>query len=196
MNTGIIILSAGNSSRLGSPKQLLPYKNSTLLQQAITAAKKTAYAPIVLVLGAYAEEILAESPEMQVYTIINNKWQEGISTSITTGLSKLLELQPNMDNVIIAVSDQPFISDEIFKALVEKQQQSRKNIVASLYAETIGTPALFKKKYFDELMLLDGNTGAKPILQKYTADVATVPFELGYIDIDTQTDYNNLTQEK
>ncbi|RYE12230.1 MAG: nucleotidyltransferase family protein, partial [Sphingobacteriales bacterium] len=59
MSTGIVILSAGNSSRFGSPKQLLPYRGSSLLQQAILAAEETTYTPIVLVLGAYAEEILA-----------------------------------------------------------------------------------------------------------------------------------------
>jgi len=191
MNTGIIILAAGNSSRLGSPKQLLYYQGSSLLQRTVAAAKTSAYEPVVLVLGAHSDQILEQHPDLKINIIINDSWEKGISSSIAAGLSKMLELEADTKNVVIAVADQPFIRPEIFRELVEESQRSRKNIVASKYAETIGTPALFNEIYFDELIALRGNTGAKPILQKYAADVATIPFELGHIDIDTQTDYNN-----
>ncbi|TCD00492.1 nucleotidyltransferase family protein [Pedobacter psychroterrae] len=196
MNTGIIILAAGNSSRLGSPKQLLYYQGSSLLQRTVAAAETTAYVPIVLVLGAYADQILEQHPDFNINIIINDSWEKGISSSIAAGLSKMLELEADTKNVVIAVADQPFIRPEIFTELVEESQRSRKNIVASKYAETIGTPALFNEIYFDELIALNGNTGAKPLLQKYAADVATIPFELGHIDIDTQKDYNNLNHEQ
>lgn len=196
MNTGIIILAAGNSSRLGSPKQLLYYQGSSLLQRTVAAAETTAYEPVVLVLGAHADQILEQHPDLKINIIINDSWEKGISSSIAAGLLKMLELEADTKNVVIAVADQPFIRPEIFRELVEESQRSRKNIVASKYAETIGTPALFNEIYFDELIALNGNTGAKPILQKYAADVATIPFELGHIDIDTQTDYNNLNHEQ
>ena len=194
MNIGIIILAAGNSNRLGSAKQLLPYQGSSLLQRAITAAEATGYAPIVLVLGAYAPEILAHHPDLNINLIINDSWEQGISSSISAGISKMIALEPDTKNIIISVADQPFIQPAVFTALVEESQQSGKRIVASKYAETIGTPALFNELYFDELLALAGNTGAKPILQRYAKDVATIPFELGHIDIDTQTDYINLNQ--
>ncbi len=196
MNTGIIILAAGNSSRLGSPKQLLYYQGSSLLQRTVAAAETTAYVPIVLVLGAHADQILEQHPDFNINIIINDSWEKGISSSIATGLSKMLELKADTKNVVIAVADQPFIRPEIFTELIEESQRSRKNIVASKYAKTIGTPALFNEIYFDELIALNGNTGAKPLLQKYAADVATIPFELGHIDIDTQKDYNNLNHEQ
>ena len=103
------------------------------------------------------------------------------------------ELAPETTDVIIAVSDQPYISSIVFELLAKKSAITGKNIVASRYSKTMGTPVLFNRKYFDELLLLEGNTGAKPLLQTYAEDVATIPFELGNIDIDTQTDYNNLT---
>lgn len=196
MNTGIIILAAGNSSRLGSPKQLLYYQGSSLLQRTVAAAETTAYVPILLVLGAHADQILDQHPDFNINIIINDSWEKGISSSIVAGLSKMLELEADTKNVVIAVADQPFIRPEIFTELVEESQRSRKNIVASKYAETIGTPVLFNEIYFDELIALNGNTGAKPLLQKYAADVATIPFELGHIDIDTQKDYNNLNHEQ
>ncbi|HKG07477.1 MAG TPA: nucleotidyltransferase family protein [Pedobacter sp.] len=194
MSTGIIILSAGNSSRLGNPKQLLYYKGSTLLETTISAAEQTSFAPVVLVLGAYATEILAANPNLNINYIINESWEQGISSSIAAGLTKIIELDPDTQNVIIAVSDQPFISHEIFEALLEKQRSTAKPMIASQYSETIGTPALFNRQYFDPLMSLEGNMGAKHILTENIDEVATVPFELGRIDIDNETDYNNLSK--
>ncbi len=192
MKIGIIILSAGNSSRLGSPKQLLPYQHHTLLEHTLKAAKQTQFNPIVLVLGAYAEDILTKNTEQDINVIINESWELGISSSIALGVLKMHHLAPETTDIIIAVSDQPYISSSIFKALVEERSTSGKKIVASHYSQTMGTPVLLNKKYFDELLLLTGNTGAKPLLKKYPEDVATIPFELGNIDIDTQKDYDNL----
>lgn len=194
MSTGVIILAAGNSSRLGRPKQLLSYKGSTLLSTTIKAASQTAFAPIVLVLGANANEILAAEKDLGVDYTINYNWTAGMSSSIKAGFIKMMELEPQTENIIISVSDQPFTSADIFSLLLNEHLKSRKNIIASRYAQTIGTPVLFNKKYFNDLMSLDGGSGAKHLIRNYKEDVATIPFELGHIDIDTETDYRNLTE--
>lgn len=195
MSTGIIILAAGNSSRLGNPKQLLSFRGNTLLAATIEAAERTSCAPIVLVLGAYAQEILATVQTLDINYVINKSWEDGMSSSIRAGLAKIIEMEPETENVIIAVSDQPFITPDIFHALLENLEKTDKHIVASQYAQTVGTPALFNKKYFGQLMALEGNSGAKHILTQYVDDVSTIPFELGHIDIDTETDYKNLTDQ-
>ena len=79
-----------------------------------------------------------------------------------------------------------------FQQLYQKQNESAKDIVACAYADTIGTPALFTQKYFDVLMKLEGDEGAKKLMKTYSEDVATVDFPKGYIDIDTKEDYENL----
>ncbi|RYG41022.1 MAG: nucleotidyltransferase family protein [Chitinophagaceae bacterium] len=195
MSTGIIILAAGNSSRLGNTKQLLTFRGKTLLATTVEAAENTSCAPIVLVLGAYANEILAGHPELNINYVINDSWEKGMSTSIAAGLSKMIDLEPGTENVIITVSDQPFIAPAIFEKLLDSHKSTGKNLIASQYAHTIGTPALFNKKYFDELMLLEGDSGAKHILTQYVDDRSTIPFELGHIDIDTDTDYKNFTTQ-
>lgn len=196
MKTGIIILAAGNSSRLGRPKQLLNYKGKTLLNIASEEAIKSSLKPIVVVLGAFAKEILKDHHRPEINYMINDHWKEGMSSSISAGVTTLLDLEPELEHVIIAVSDQPFISSGIFENLLKKKKLTGKHIVASSYAETVGTPTLFHKKYFDQLKSLTGNKGAKDILIHHPEDTETLVFERGFIDIDTETDYNNLIADK
>ena len=189
MKTGIIILAAGNSSRLGKPKQLLSYKGKLLIEIVTEAVLESNFEPIVVVLGANADLI---SKQLKLDYIINDSWNEGISSSIAAGISALLEKEPDLENVILTVSDQAFITSNIFKALYNQKISTGKGIIASSYKQTTGTPALFNKKYFHQLLALQGNTGAKPILKNNPEDIGTVEFELGYVDIDTEEDYNNL----
>ena len=193
MDTAIMILAAGNSSRLGRPKQLLVYESKPLLQVVLDAALQTAFRPVTIVLGAYKNEI-AKQLNGTVNYVINEHWQQGMGSSIATGLAATLELAPSIQQVIIAVSDQAFISQQIFEQLHQQQQLSTKGIVASKYGETAGTPVLFSKKYFADLLALKGDGGAKSILKNYPDDIETITFEKGEMDIDTEEDYKKLIE--
>lgn len=196
MSTAIIILAAGNSSRLGKPKQLLHFNGKTLLDIVTDEALKTEFSPIVVVLGAYANEIKALHNNPQVIYTVNESWQNGISSSIIAGLNVVLDEFPNIDNVIITVADQVYITSEIFEALNNQHQSENKNIVASSYLQTTGTPVLFNKKYFSKLLNLTGSAGAKDLIKQHVNDTASISFEPGSIDIDTEADYNNLIHNK
>lgn len=195
MNTGIIILAAGGSTRLGRPKQLLTYKGKTLLNIVSDAAVGTGLCPVVIVMGASAKEIGLAHQNSNIDYVINDNWQQGMSTSIVMGLSTILDKQPCLENVIIAVADQVFITTELFENLETQQQITGKGIIASSYAETMGTPVLFNKKYFQHLLKLEGDSGAKAIFKLYPADTGTVAFDKGSIDIDTEKDYKNLNND-
>lgn len=189
---GIILLAAGTSSRLGKPKQLLKFNETTLLQNTIIQAKRLPNSFLLVVTGAYKEAIDLEVATTDTQSVHNPDWQLGIASSIAIGLKKLQEVKPTIHTCIISVCDQPYISTAIFKDLIHKYNESGKGIVASEYANTVGTPVLFSDSYFNELLNLKGNEGAKKILQHYKEDVAAVPFEKGAIDIDTIDDYNKL----
>ena len=191
-NTGIIILAAGSSSRFGNTKQLLHFKGKTLLKHTIEEAAEAGAQPVVVVTGANADEISREIKNEKVEIVFNKNWEQGMASGIVIGLKKAITSNKELESVIITVCDQPFVSSSLFQQLFQKQNESVKHIVASAYADTIGTPALFTIKYFDALMGLTGDQGAKGLLKKHSKDLATVDFPDGYIDIDTQEDYENL----
>jgi molybdenum cofactor cytidylyltransferase len=188
--TGVIILAAGSSSRLGMAKQSLEYKGQTLLQRAIHSALASECETVAIVLGARAEMLQASIINEPVHVFFNKAWEEGMASSIRCGLTELHKVTPQLTAVILMLCDQPFADAAIINQLI--QQAEPNTIVASAYNGTIGPPALFDKAFFPQLLTLSGNEGAKSILLQYEEDVITVPFPLGGIDIDTVADYNQL----
>lgn len=186
---GIILLSAGSSTRLGKPKQLLNYQGERLLRHMVNVAAAVPAKPLVVVLGANADLLIPEIDEAKASIAINKDYKTGMASSIITGLKYLEEKNPLTDGVIILMCDQPFVSAVLLNDLISTQQQTVKPIVASNYGNTIGTPALFHKSIFNELLQLQGDTGARKIIQHHINEVATVPFEKGNVDIDTEEDY-------
>lgn len=194
--TGTIILAAGASTRLGRPKQLLLYNNKSLLQHAIDAAVTVSKQDTIVVLGANAELIQPQVKPAEAGVVINENWEEGMGSSIRTGLSALLQLNEKLDDVIIMLADQPFVNGDLLKNLQEKKRNTGKEIVACFYKEQPGVPALFGSKFFTELLSLQSAEGAKKLFFAFPESVATVPFPFGSIDIDTMQDYNNLTSKE
>ena len=186
--TGAIILAAGASTRLGVPKQTLLYEGKTLLQHAAEAAQGAGCQPVIIVLGAHADAILTHFHYHSAVIVHNHDWHQGMGTSIAAGMNALLQADSTVDNVIIMVCDQPFADAALLLKLLEQQKQTGKGIVASTYADTMGVPALFNKPYFDTLLHLSGDEGAKKIMLRHQEDVELVPFEKGVIDIDTVKD--------
>lgn len=191
--TGLIILAAGSSSRLGTPKQNLIYKGKTLLQHALSAANNSGCKPVVLVLGANKEAILPQMGDSPITIVYNTDWQQGMSTSIHIGIAEL-QKTPGIDSVIIMLCDQPFVDGSLIKSMLQKQKESRKGIIVCAYNNTLGVPVLFAGKYFAELLLLKGNDGAKKLLSIFTDDIAVIDFAKGAVDIDTIGDYEGLAR--
>ncbi len=188
-NTGIIILAAGNSSRLGQPKQLLDYQGKTLLRHTVEQALAVS-SRVIVITGSENSGIEQETGS--ALTVQNESWQEGMASSIHKGLNEMLVTYPETENILITVCDQPHIDASVFSELIEKKQSSGKGIMASHYSGTLGTPVLFSRSYFNDLLQLSGQEGAKKLLVKYRDDVGQVMFEKGSVDIDTPEDYQKL----
>lgn len=191
-NCAIILLAAGSSKRLGQPKQLLTYQGKSFLQNMVLAAIDSQWSPILVVLGANAESIRPTIIEKEVNIVINPDWEEGIASSIRCGITALEKINPVADAAILMVCDQPYLTAALLNDLVSSQQKTGKPIVAAEYEGVKGTPVLFHKTFFPELLLLKGDRGAGKILQQRPDLVAAVPFSLGAIDIDTMDNYKKL----
>jgi len=189
--TGLIILAAGGSSRLGFPKQTLLYKGKTLLELAIAAGLKSKCSPVNVVLGASFGAIESGIKHFNINIIHNTNWAEGMASSIRLAITNLIELD-GIDNVVIMLCDQPYVTRATIDSLIYKQQETGKKIIACKYNGIIGVPVLFNRSLFKELLLLQGQEGAKTILNNHHGDIVTIPFEKGSIDIDTLTDYEDL----
>lgn len=187
--TGIIILAAGSSSRLGQPKQLVNYRDKTLLTRAIEAAKKVASGDVVVVTGAHEQLINPEVSALDVHIVHNPLWQQGMASSINAGISAL---PSGTQQAIIMLCDQPFADAALLKEMIDQQRLNDSDLVACTYGGSIGVPALFDQSLFAELLELKGQEGAKKIIQKYREQATTIPFGKGSIDIDTPDDLDQL----
>ena len=192
--TAIVILAAGTSSRLGHPKQLLPFRDQSLLKRAIKAAIDSGIGPVVVVLGSNEKEIHAHIENEPVTIVSNKDYTEGIASSIKAGITHILEEHKDCDNLVLMVCDQPHVNAGLLKTLIDTNQKTGKPIVACSYKNTIGVPALFAKKFFPELLSLMGEEGGKRVLLRHENDIATIAFRNGEIDIDTSADYEALNK--
>ncbi len=190
MQTSIIVLAAGSSSRLGQPKQLLSYQGKSLLCHIIETAL-TVVSDVKVVLGAN-EPLLTEHLQQHVYpiSIISNPdWQEGMASSIRAGMA---HVSATTDAVLFVLSDQPAVSVELLASILVQAQTNNQGIVACEYAQQQGVPMLFKRPYFALLQKLQGEKGAKSVLAQHQYDSLTVPFAQGNWDIDTPNDLKSL----
>ena len=190
---GIVILAAGQSSRMGTPKQLLTYNGNSLIDKVIDTAISSNLSPVVLVLGAFKAEIEVNILRDGISIVENTQWNEGMAGSVRIGLEKLIEISPNIEGVIFMVCDQPFVNTEILEALIKIQAETGFDAAACRYNGKIGTPALLLKSHFNALFQLKGDTGARKILLENSEKVAIVDFDAGIFDIDTPEDYQKLT---
>lgn len=198
--TGIIILAAGNSSRLGRPKQLLPYRGRTLIGYLVDEAAVAGLSPIVVVTGAV--DLSAALAGRRAEMVENPGWSSGMASSIVSGVSAVTgaemsggnsKIGQEVESVIIAACDQPHVTAGLFRRLVATWVNMGKGIVVCSYAGTTGIPVMFDRRYFPDLLALSGAEGAKKVVQRFAPDVAEVIFEAGAIDIDTEEDYARLS---
>lgn len=191
-NVGAVILAAGGSSRLGQPKQLLIFRGETLVRRAVRAATEARCLPVVVVVGDGSDAIRDELRETVAVIVENPNWQRGLGTSIRCGLEQLAGLTPQTEAVALLTCDQPLVEARILAALIAEQEKTRKPIVASSYANTLGVPALFHHSCFEGLIALPDDSGAKSLIAERPDDVASIVFEEGAIDIDTPEDFQRL----
>ena len=179
MSIAAVVLAAGASTRLGEPKQLATLGGETLLERAVRVAREAGCSPVVVVVGAEYVKVLGNSVLGDVVTVINDKWEEGMASSIRLGVRALGFAAKDADGVLLMTCDQPAVTAKHLRWLM-----ARVEVKASRYAGKNGVPAFFPKKYFGKLMELKGDAGARELL----ADARYEELENGELDVDTVED--------
>ena len=183
----LLLLAAGASTRMGRPKQLLPYRGRTLLRHAAETALASGCAPIVLVTGALHNELLPEIAGLPVRAVRNPAWETGMASSLQAGLAAVAGASPAA--VLVMLTDQPLVTPELLRQLVALQQRTQAPAVATAYAGTLGVPAVFSARLFPELLKLQGAQGANRLLAELGEAVGKVDFPAGLVDVDTPEQY-------
>jgi molybdenum cofactor cytidylyltransferase len=189
-----ILLAAGASSRMGQPKQLLPYGEETLVRWAARNALGSVCHPVFAVLGSASEMIRAELEHLPIQLLDNPEWMEGIGSSVRCGVRGALAAHSDLDAIVLLLADQPHVTSETINRLVETAEKVTKSIIASAYSDTVGVPALFTRVTFNELRNLRSDRGAKQFIASCNDHVVTMSAPEAERDIDTPENYRELNE--
>ncbi|HLV99622.1 MAG TPA: molybdenum cofactor cytidylyltransferase [Ktedonobacterales bacterium] len=186
-----IILAAGQSSRMGQHKLLLPLLGKPLLLHAVENATAAGFDEVLVVVGYHAgavRELLARYP---VRLVENPDYAQGQSTSVRAGVAAL---SAQTDAVMMLLGDQPLVHPAILQRLMHTWQATDRPIVAPYYAGQRGNPVLFARALFPELLGVSGDQGGREILQRHAAEIEPVPIAEAHAsqDLDTWQEYQAL----
>ena len=185
-NIAVIVLAAGKSSRMKTPKQLVKIGNNFLLEFVLSKAKAINKNHVYCVLGANDTLIRREISSSNVHFVYNAAFNEGLSSSIVSGVSEI-EMHPDYKAVLILLGDQPAIDKEYLDAMIALFSEDNSKIIASNYKGKLGVPAIFPKSYFSKLKNMSGDFGAKEMLHT-SKDVIALNRPTNFVDIDTEKD--------
>ena len=184
-----ILLAAGKAGRMGHPKQLLEFQGMTLLEIALRKARQAGYAPLLVVCGAYRDEVERLCGEVlpDVSFCYNPDWPTGMGSSIACGIRCLLEIMPDTPGALVFLADQPLIRTEQLEEMRQQWEATAPPYIAAFYRDKPGAPALFSHSLFPELMQLHGEAGAKSLFSSYPGERFLLP-EAAF-DMDTPEDW-------
>ncbi|CCF82612.1 nucleotidyltransferase family protein [Nitrolancea hollandica] len=186
-----VILAAGTSRRLGTPKQLLPLAGRPVLARVIDAAAGTSLDPLLVVLGHVAREIQEQVDFSTASVLINPTFADGQSESVKTAVRVL---PADVDAVVFLLGDQPLVDPRVIERLISAYRHQPAAIVQPRYHEGRGNPVLIARPLFPELLKLTGDNGARPLLNRYSDRISLVDVPEFHRpeDLDTWEDYGRL----
>jgi molybdenum cofactor cytidylyltransferase len=192
LRVAAVVLAAGGSARMGSPKQLLRLGDETLIRRALRTALASRCTLVVVVVGAAAEAVTGDIDDLPVEIVVNPSWADGMASSIRAGIEAVAAAEPRLDAALVMLADQPAVTVDILDRLVAAAEDAAAGLVACEYAGTLGAPALYTRPHFDALRRLRGDRGGKALLEAHRDTVVRLPFAPAAIDVDTPEDWRRL----
>ena len=195
IKTAGIILAAGASVRFGQPKQLIKLRDKYLIEWVLDAALNSRLRTVVLVLGHEHKAILqalgAKTDHPGLKVVINPNYRDGQSTSLKAGLTCVRQA---FSSVMYLLADQPLINSDTIDRMLDQFHNSDKDICVPVFEGRRGNPTIFRQPIYEEIMMIDGDIGARNIIAKKAERVlyAEVEDPKCFFDIDSQEDLKNL----
>lgn len=169
-----IIPAAGASRRLGSPKQLAIFDGESLLRRSIRRAVEAKLGPVIVVLGYESNRLLQDATDLPCELLTIDDWQEGMSASIRAGITRTAA-DATADAALVTLVDQWALTTQDLMRLAHAYRSGTASIAAAEYADgTVGVPAIFARAYFNELLSLTGDIGARHLLRSRGTDITLV----------------------
>jgi len=186
-----IVLAAGGSSRFGQAKQLLNWGGKPFVRQVAETALQAGLSPVIVVVGAYAEEVSSVVEGLPVQVVVNSAWEQGHSTSITCGMKALPK---KTGAAVFLLSDQPQIPVQLVRSLVEMHQQTLAKIIAPLVDGQRGNPVLFDRDTFGDFASLSREQGGRALFSHFPVQWLPWHDPSLLLDVDTLEDYERLVE--
>ena len=190
-----IVLAAGMSARMGKPKQLMNLSGKPLLVRVVETALASELEKVVLVLGHEAEKILAAlgslAHDQRLITVVNERYREGMASSLQAGL---LQVKDRFPAVMFLLGDQPMVAADTVNLLLRRFRASDRDICVPVYAGVRGNPICFSNLFYDRIIAIRGDTGAREIINDHPDNVLYVEIEnpLCFMDVDSPEDLEQI----
>ncbi|MEM7186562.1 MAG: nucleotidyltransferase family protein [Bacteroidota bacterium] len=189
-NIVVLIAAAGTSSRMGKPKQLLPWGKTHLLGHCLITVHTLEGVNSVTVLGAHFDQISERIADLPTTILHHQQWEQGLGSSISFGIQYIRNHYATVGGVLILLADQPLLTKEFLTELIDRFEPGNEGIVATRYPDGhLGVPALFDVCYFDALSQLSQDRGAKSLIRAHPEKVDVVEGTHHVVDLDTEEDY-------
>jgi molybdenum cofactor cytidylyltransferase len=185
-----IVLAAGSSGRMGSPKALLKIGETTFIQHIVDILSRHNIVQIHVVLGAHAEEIKPTLSDMPVAVVTNAQWQNGQLSSLIKGLETINEQQT--DGLLVWPVDHPLVPGVVIDELIKVFENNPGRIVIPKFEGRRGHPVIFPKSLFNDLRSAPASEGARAIVhrnEELVYEINTKEKEV-LVNIDTPEDYH------
>ena len=187
-----VILAAGEASRFGQPKQLLDWRGRPFVQAVAVSALDAGLSPVIVVTGAAAESVESALGNLPVMIARNTHWRDGQASSIQAGIATV---PPAAGAAMFLLSDQPQVTPQVIRALVEAHAAGLPPIVVPLIREERGgNPVLFDRSTFADLLALRGDVGGRGIFSKHRVHYLPWHDSRLLLDVDTPEDYRRLIE--
>jgi molybdenum cofactor cytidylyltransferase len=189
-----LVLAAGLSRRMGQPKLLLPLGGRPVIRWSVERVLEAGVGPVIVVAGHERAAIEAVLSGLPVRVVANPEPEAGQGRSIAVGVAAL---PADSEAVLVALGDQPDVPREVVAALVAALRRGGAMVAAPVYREGQGTPVLFARRVFPELLALSGDRGARAVVERDPGRVALVALDLPMPpDVDTREQYDALARDE